>query len=249
MKRLWILITGLLLVGCGGSSEFSAVGPSETVAPRLPLVLQAVSGSVNPMNDVLEVRLVPKGESALVGENGEGGIIALEEFVSRLNSAAAAPPEAELKYKIGERIQLRRLTLLDARRDNEGAIIVLRATVSSSTALQGSQLRAQTAGGSGRFQVSVSDEEGLGLSGAVVEAVHQPTGTRYSTVTQSDGRGEIFNARVGGPYILTAYLDGFVEQSQENIFLGLGETLPVRFELHPGGVPETFGEATLLVRF
>ena len=45
--------------------------------------------------------------------------------------------------------------------------------------------------------------QGDAIPGVTIEAVHVPTGTRYSTVTGSDGRYTIPNVRVGGPYRIT----------------------------------------------
>ena len=42
------------------------------------------------------------------------------------------------------------------------------------------------------------DESGGVLPGATVEAVHGPTGTRYTAVTDAGGRFSIINVRVGG---------------------------------------------------
>ena len=42
-------------------------------------------------------------------------------------------------------------------------------------------------------------EDGTPAPGVAVEAVHQPTGTRYSSVTRQDGGFKILNVRVGGP--------------------------------------------------
>lgn len=62
-----------------------------------------------------------------------------------------------------------------------------------------------------------------GLSGATVTALHTPTGTRYTTTTRKDGRFNLPNVRVGGPYILTVSYVGFKEEKQENITLTVGQ--------------------------
>ena len=49
----------------------------------------------------------------------------------------------------------------------------------------------------------VKDDQGGVLPGASVVAIHVPSGTRYETVTQTDGRFTIPGMRVGGPYTIT----------------------------------------------
>ena len=62
------------------------------------------------------------------------------------------------------------------------------------------------------------------LPGVTVEAVHTPTGTRYSTVAGANGYYLIPNARVGGPYRVTATLEGFKPTTAENVEVRIGET-------------------------
>ncbi len=62
-----------------------------------------------------------------------------------------------------------------------------------------------------------------GLSGATVTALHTPTGTRYTTTTRKDGRFNLPNVRVGGPYVLSVSYVGFREEKQENITLTIGQ--------------------------
>ena len=50
---------------------------------------------------------------------------------------------------------------------------------------------------------SVKGANGQALQGATIVAVHQPSGTRYSTTTSSTGQFNIPNMRVGGPYEVT----------------------------------------------
>lgn len=55
------------------------------------------------------------------------------------------------------------------------------------------------------------------LPGVSVEAIHVPTGTRYTALTQANGRYTILNARVGGPYTITATISGFRPSTQKDI--------------------------------
>ena len=70
-----------------------------------------------------------------------------------------------------------------------------------------------------------------GLAGATVVALHTPTGTKYTTTTRKDGRFNLPNLRVGGPYILTVSYVGFKEEKQDNIILTLGQDFTSDFSL------------------
>jgi outer membrane receptor for ferrienterochelin and colicin len=69
----------------------------------------------------------------------------------------------------------------------------------------------------------ITDENGEGLIGANVLAVHTPTGTTYGNSTNADGRYRISNMRVGGPYTITVSYTGFEDFKQEGITLSLGQ--------------------------
>ena len=60
----------------------------------------------------------------------------------------------------------------------------------------------------------VKDDQGGVVPGATVVAVHQPSGSAYTAVSQGDGRYTIAGMRVGGPYTVTAELAGFVTAVQ-----------------------------------
>src|SRR6266568_3242365 len=75
-------------------------------------------------------------------------------------------------------------------------------------------------------------QDNSALPGVTVEAIHVPTGTRYSTVSGTNGYYLIPNVRVGGPYRITATLEGFKSTTVDNIQVNLGETANV-----PVGLP------------
>ena len=77
------------------------------------------------------------------------------------------------------------------------------------------------------------------LPGALVEATHVPTGTRYAATTRENGRFNILNVRVGGPYSVIATIAGFKPQGYENVTVALGETRELDFELQLEAVYET----------
>lgn len=62
------------------------------------------------------------------------------------------------------------------------------------------------------------------LVGATVVATHQPSGTRYSTITREGGKFSIPNMRVGGPYLIEISFVGHEPEKLDNVFLQLAET-------------------------
>ncbi|GAA3622439.1 carboxypeptidase regulatory-like domain-containing protein [Flavivirga jejuensis] len=70
----------------------------------------------------------------------------------------------------------------------------------------------------------ILDENASPLPGANVLAIHTPTGTKYGAATNFDGRFNLLNLRVGGPYSITISFVGFQEQTFKNVFLTLGKT-------------------------
>jgi len=71
------------------------------------------------------------------------------------------------------------------------------------------------------------------LSGATVSVVNTSTGAKYSTTTRKEGRYNIPNLRVGGPYTVSVTFVGYKEEKQENIFLLLGQESKADFALAP----------------
>jgi hypothetical protein len=86
----------------------------------------------------------------------------------------------------------------------------------------------------------VIDPDGNVVEGATVEAIHNPTGTRYATETRINGRYNFANVRVGGPYTVTVTAPGLREARQTGIFAALGQStsVPFRLQLDEGEVIE-----------
>ena len=76
------------------------------------------------------------------------------------------------------------------------------------------------------------------LVGATIVATHQPSGTKYSTVSRAGGQFSIQNMRVGGPYLIEITFVGYKTEKIEDVYLQLAES----FQLTPA---LTKAEATL----
>ncbi len=72
--------------------------------------------------------------------------------------------------------------------------------------------------------VTIGDANGEPIIGATVQAVHEPSGTRYAAVSNVDGRFRIQGMRTGGPYTVTVTYIGFEQKSFKGVQLELGET-------------------------
>lgn len=90
---------------------------------------------------------------------------------------------------------------------------------------------------------TVTDQKGEVLPGATVMAVHVPSGTKYGGISRNDGRFYIPAMRVGGPYKVTASYVGYDQQVKENIYLTLGVTTDLKFEMQEGKIE--VGEVTI----
>jgi hypothetical protein len=77
----------------------------------------------------------------------------------------------------------------------------------------------------------VTDSKGEPLPGVNVVAVHTPSGTNYGAITNFDGRFNLHNLRVGGPYTVTVSYVGFKTQTLDSIFLTLGKTYNLEIKL------------------
>lgn len=84
---------------------------------------------------------------------------------------------------------------------------------------------------SSSLQGKVYDTTGEALPGATVLAIHTPTGTKYGRATQADGSYVLANLKTGGPYTIKVTFIGYDEQRYDNIYLSLGNTKRLNFEL------------------
>ena len=74
---------------------------------------------------------------------------------------------------------------------------------------------------SGKVTMQDTKEE---IIGATVQAVHEPSGTKYAAVTNVSGRFTIQGMRNGGPYTITVSYIGYETKTFKGITLQLGET-------------------------
>ena len=79
----------------------------------------------------------------------------------------------------------------------------------------------------------VSDETSSGLPGANVVVFHTPTGTTYGAATDIDGRFNLVNLRVGGPYTVTVSYIGYTTTTFPNVYLTLGKTEVLSLSMIP----------------
>lgn len=73
-------------------------------------------------------------------------------------------------------------------------------------------------------KVTFDSQAGEEVIGATVVAVHAPSGTRYTAVTNVSGRFTIQGMRTGGPYEVTVSYIGYQNKTVKGVILQLGET-------------------------
>ena len=77
---------------------------------------------------------------------------------------------------------------------------------------------------------TISDATGA-LPNVIVTAVHVPTGTKYMTTTRNDGRYNLPNVKIGGPYTLSTSFVGYKSETTKDIFLNLGQAYRQNYKL------------------
>lgn len=81
---------------------------------------------------------------------------------------------------------------------------------------------------SGKVTLGGSNES---VVGATIQAIHEPSGTRYGAVTNVDGRYTIQGMRVGGPYTIKVTYIGYQPKEAKGVTLQLGETHSQNFNM------------------
>nr|WP_314897566.1 carboxypeptidase regulatory-like domain-containing protein [uncultured Flavobacterium sp.] len=61
------------------------------------------------------------------------------------------------------------------------------------------------------------------LPGTTILAIHTPSGTKYSAVSNTDGRFNMLNMRIGGPYKIVVTFIGFQTEEFNDVYLDLGK--------------------------
>ena len=88
-----------------------------------------------------------------------------------------------------------------------------------------------------KAQETTADIQGIikdstnSISNATIVAIHVPTGTKYTTTTRKDGRYNLPNLRIGGPYEVTVSSVGYKSATESNITLLLGQEYKSDFVL------------------
>lgn len=77
----------------------------------------------------------------------------------------------------------------------------------------------------------VKNDAGEGLVGATIMATHQPTGTKYTSVTRAGGRFDILYMNPGGPYTITVSYVGYQNGVRNDVYVALGDEYKLEFNL------------------
>ena len=77
----------------------------------------------------------------------------------------------------------------------------------------------------------ITDVNNEVLPGATVVAVHQPSGTQYGTIANSEGRFTLQGMRSGGPYQVEVSFVGYNKATYTSINLSLGESYSLDVKL------------------
>jgi len=96
---------------------------------------------------------------------------------------------------------------------------------------------------SSSFLGQVVDASGQPLPGANVTATHQPSGTFYGTSTRDDGRFNLPDVRIGGPYHIEVSFTGFETYKLDNVEMGLGQNYRLDVKLQESST--TLGEVVV----
>ena len=77
----------------------------------------------------------------------------------------------------------------------------------------------------------VTDPTKEAIIGATVQAIHEPSGTRYGAITNIDGRYTIQGMRAGGPYSVEVSYIGYQTMMFKDVTLQLGEVYNLNVQM------------------
>lgn len=82
----------------------------------------------------------------------------------------------------------------------------------------------------------VFNAEGQPVAGAVVQIVHEPSGTTKVVTTDAQGRYDATGMRVGGPYDITVSKEGMNQSEREGVYLQLASDTDIDLVMSSSGV-------------
>lgn len=88
----------------------------------------------------------------------------------------------------------------------------------------------------GSISGTIKNTKGEKLAGASVKLVHLPTATQYTTVAREDGKYNIPNLRVGGPYTLSVTAVSYNTSIIEDLNITVGQTLQTNVDMEPAEI-------------
>jgi hypothetical protein len=74
---------------------------------------------------------------------------------------------------------------------------------------------------------SLTDSKKTPIEGANITAIHEPSGTTYSTVSKKNGNYTLPGLRTGGPYTIKITFVGFKTETINDVYLSLGESFTI----------------------
>ena len=83
----------------------------------------------------------------------------------------------------------------------------------------------------GTITGSVKDAKNLPLVGASIEVIHEPSGSKYKSVSTNSGKYTVPALRVGGPYKITVSYVGLKSEVINDVTVQLGEPAVVDVSL------------------
>ncbi|PSR06250.1 MAG: TonB-dependent receptor, partial [Bacteroidetes bacterium SW_10_40_5] len=83
----------------------------------------------------------------------------------------------------------------------------------------------------GSISGQINNQEEEPLVDANVTAIHQPTMTEYNTISRNNGRYNLPNLKIGGPYTLKFSYVGYQKVVRDSIYVDLGQNRLISVEM------------------